>query len=202
MNITRNASAVVILLSLLTVGLPVSGQEPGHEDETEEEPFHPHHTVAVAIGHSLVREGVVENGKRWLNLPSWAIDYSYYFHRRWGIGLHTDIIPESFVVTRHFGERKIETIERDLPVAPAIMAIFTPGRRRHLGLLFGAGVEIASEESFFLNRVGLEYGLELPKNWELGFHLTYDIKWDAYDSIGIALGIAKVFGMPKKMHQE
>lgn len=165
------------------------------EVETEEEAFRPHHTIGVVISHANVREGVAEGNKRWLGLPSWGLDYNYNFHPRWAIGLHTDLILEEFIVERHLqGGEESEVIERSFPIAPALMATYRFGKRRRFGLMFGPGVEFASGETFFLTRLGLEYGVELPEEWEIFGSFNYDIKWSAYDSFVFGLGIGKAFG--------
>jgi len=33
----------------------------------------------------------------------------------------------------------------------------------------------------------------LPKKWELIANFAYDIKWSAYDSFGLSIGISKSF---------
>ena len=75
----------------------------------------------------------------------------------------------------------------------------TSARKEHKpnenwSFLLGFEAEFAKEENFFLTRVGVEYGYELPKKWEIFGTFSYDFKWNAYDSWGIGLGIAKNFG--------
>ncbi|URM38914.1 hypothetical protein [Flavobacterium anhuiense] len=72
------------------------------------------------------------------------------------------------------------------------MGIYKPNE--HWSFLLGFGGEFAKEEDFFLTRAGIEYGYELPKGWEIFGTASYDFKWNAYDSWGIGLGIAKNFG--------
>jgi hypothetical protein len=183
---------VIVLFCLYSIET-LAQQEPGGKEE-----FIPHHAVGLVIGHSYVFQENSENGnKEALIMPSWGVDYSYYFHPKWGFGLHTDIILEKFVV-----EKKLEsggatqTIERSNPVAPALMGIYKPSK--HWGLQLGAGVEFAKEENLFLNRAGVEYSAELPKGWEVMGAFTYDIKWNAYDTWVLGLGISKSFGGHKK----
>lgn len=164
--------------------------------EDKEEVFRPHHMVGIAISHAHVSEGRDENGeKKVLSLPAWSLDYTFRFHRKWAIGLHTDIIIEKFLVK----DAEEEIIERNLPVAPAILGIFQPGR--HLSFLFGAGAEFSEGESFFLTRIGTEYGAELPKGWEVFGALTYDIKWRGYGTWLLGLGIAKKLGSGKSENE-
>ncbi|MBL0736889.1 hypothetical protein JI750_08355 [Flavobacterium sp. GN10] len=162
--------------------------------ENEEKKFKPHHQIGISINHVHVFEGRDEEGNReTLTLPAWGIDYTYQFHEKWAIGLHTDFIVEKFKVEKIYasGDNK-ETVERSYPIAPALMGIYKPNE--HWSFLLGFGGEFAKEEDFFLTRAGVEYGYELPKGWEIFGTVSYDFKWNAYDSWGIGLGIAKNFG--------
>jgi hypothetical protein len=159
----------------------------------KEEVFYPHHGIALMPGHVHVFEGRDEEGnKKVLSMPSWAVDYNYFFHPKWAIGLHTDIIIEKFEVESYGGE----TIERSYPVAPAFMGIYKP--TDHWSFLLGMGAEFAEEGNFALTRAGIEYSGELPKDWEVFGSLSYDYKWNGYDTWGIGIGIAKLFGKRKQ----
>ncbi|MEO1012386.1 MAG: hypothetical protein AAFX53_13855 [Bacteroidota bacterium] len=149
------------------------------------------HALALLISHTQISEGIQENGNRkWLSLPSWGINYNYHFHSKWAVGLHTDIIVEDFEV-EPFSRSDDEVLERSYPIASAVMASFKPGK--HFSYMAGLGGEFAREDSFFLVRVGLEYGLHLPNNWELLTNITNDLKLDAYNSWALGLGVAKKF---------
>jgi hypothetical protein len=167
-----------------------------HKEESKE-PFHPEHKLSLIISHAHVMQGRDADGnKKALTLPSWGVDYTYQFKPKWAIGLHTDIITETFEVERHLeGGGGGQVIERSHPIAPALMGIFKANR--HWSFLFGAGMEFAKEENFFLNRAGVEYAAELPKGWEVLGTLSYDIKWNAYDTWILGLGISKVLGWKK-----
>jgi len=162
--------------------------------ENEEKAFHPHHQIGLSINHVHVFEGRDDEGNREvLSLPAWGLDYTFQFHKKWAIGLHTDFIVEKFKVEKNLesgGDK--ETVERSYPIAPAVMGIYKPNE--HWSFLLGFGGEFAKEEDYFLTRAGVEYGYELPKGWEIFGTVSYDFKWNAYDSWGIGLGIAKNFG--------
>ncbi|AOC93591.1 hypothetical protein BB050_00435 [Flavobacterium anhuiense] len=162
--------------------------------ESEEEKFKPHHQIGISINHVHVFEGRDDEGSReTLTLPAWGIDYTFQFREKWAIGLHTDFIVEKFKVEKVYAsEEDKETVERSYPIAPALMGIYKPNE--HWSFLLGFGGEFAKEEDFFLTRAGVEYGYELPKGWEIFGTASYDFKWNAYDSWGIGLGIAKNFG--------
>lgn len=162
--------------------------------ENEKKVFSPHHQIGISINHAHVFEGRDDEGNHEvLNLPAWGVDYTYQFHEKWAIGLHTDFIIEKFKVEKTYasGDDK-ETVERSYPIAPAVMGIYKPSES--WSILLGFGGEFAKEENFFLTRAGVEYGYELPKDWEIFGTFSYDLKWNVYDSSGIGLGIAKNFG--------
>jgi len=147
------------------------------------------HRITLALSHANVSQGVKDGDTKWLSLPAWGLDYDYWFSEKWAIGLHTDIIVEDFEVKANLSDEE-EIIERSSPIAPAAMAIFKP--TEHSSFLLGAGAEFAKEENLFLNRVGYEWGTEINEKWELGFSLCYDLRWNAYDSFLIGIGISRV----------
>ncbi len=179
---------LAVLLFLSVFGSKCTAQE------KEGKAFIPHHQIGISINHVHVFEGRDNEGNREvLSLPAWGIDYTFQFHEKWAIGLHTDFVIEKFKVEKVYAnDEDNETVERSYPVAPALMGIYKPNE--HWSFLLGFGGEFAKEENYFLTRVGTEYGYELPKNWEIFGTLSYDLKWNAYDSWGIGLGIAKNFG--------
>ncbi len=160
------------------------------------EKFSPQHSIGLVIGHAHVFDGRDESGNRKvLTLPAWGIDYTYHFPSKWTIGLHTGLIVEKFEVEKNLSTER-GVIERSYPIAPAAMAIYKP--TSHWNFFLGAGVEFEKEENFFLTRAGVEYSAELPKEWEVFGSLSYDFKWNAYDTWVLGIGIAKSFGKKSK----
>ena len=148
--------------------------------------------VMIAIGHTIVGQGINDQGKRsWLSLPSWMIDYDYSLSKKWTIGLHNDLITESFKVEGYFLHEETTEIERSFPVASVVATTFKPGK--HAVYSLGVGGEFSSTGNYFMTRLGFEYEFELPGEWELAPTITYDIKWNAYDSFNVGLGIGKRF---------
>lgn len=180
-----------LAVSLLLIAGQLSAQE--KEIEKTNEAFVPHHSIGVVLAHAHVFQGRDAEGNRSvLSLPSWGLDYNYKFHPKWGIGLHTDIIVEKFMVDKHLESGSSgEVLERSHPIAPAILGAFSPNH--HWSFLFGAGAEFAKEGNLFLNRAGIEYAAELPRDWEVFGSLAYDIKWNAYDTWVLGIGISRKF---------
>ena len=183
-NIMRNF--LLCFLSLVLFSNDIMAQ---HEHDV----FHPHHTLGLYISHTQVIEGVDKDGhKNWLTLPSWGLDYNYKFSSKWAIGLHSDMIIESFEVEDHLNSgEQIKTLKRVHPIASAVMASFKPGH--HFNYLFGAGGEFASTGNLFLIRVGTEYEYHINKDWEFNANLTSDFNINAYNSWAIRLGITRIF---------
>jgi len=147
------------------------------------------HSIALVLSHTQINEGRDENDKKqWLSLPSWGINYNFSISNKWMIGLHTDIVIEDFVVESHTGSN--EVIERSYPIASAIVGSYKLGS---FNLMFGSGLEIADEDTFFLLRAGIEYALEINEKYELIANITNDYKFDAYNSWAIGIGVARRF---------
>ncbi len=169
------------------------GQTKSTEEDAKAERKFPVHSFGLAIGHAFIFEGgKVEGENKTLNVPMWGIDYNLQLSRKWVVGLHTDFLVESFMIETKHDNGNTETIQRSYPIAPAIMGFFKPNEHWSFGL--GAGEEFAKEENLFLNRAALEYGVEIRKGWEVFGVLQYDIRWNAYDTWSIGMGISKALG--------
>ncbi|MFV0565979.1 MAG: hypothetical protein ACK5NB_09120 [Flavobacteriaceae bacterium] len=158
------------------------------ETETLTEAFG-HHQIGVLLAHTHMRAGEVNASKNRLSVPSFTLFYNYRFNETWSLGLHTDFVAEQFVAQSIDGEG--DAIERERPVAPAIMLGFKPGK--HFTFLVGGGVDIDAEETLGLVRMDVEYGLEITKGWEFIAALGYDMRFGGYDSFQLGVGMAKGF---------
>ncbi len=169
------------------VSLFVSAQEE-YKDHENFESFK-HHQIGMLLGHTHMRAGDLESSKDRLTVPSVSLFYNYHFNEKWSLGLHTDFVAEQFIAQSLDGEG--EAVERERPVAPAIMLGYKPGK--HFTFLLGGGVDIDKEETLGLIRLDAEYGLEIINEWEFIAALGYDIRIDAFDSFQLGVGIAKSF---------
>ncbi len=147
-----------------------------------------HHKFTLVLGHAHLSEGIndITGKKEWRVLPAWGLDYDFILNSKWGIGIHNDIIVESFEVESHQGT----VLKRTTPVATAILGTYSISE--HFAAQLGFGGEFAKEQNFALTRIGIEYGYELPNDFEISAVLNYDIKWNAYDTYLIGIGIAKM----------
>lgn len=179
----RNTLFVILLL--------VQTRAFGQEEKSEPEPVRKNR-ITLSIGHMNLAQGVDVNGnKSWLSVPVWMLDYDRSISKKWTIGLHTDFITESFKVEGFFYSDEKAPIERSMPVSSVVSFSYKPGK--HTVFSVGNGGEFSKEANFFVTQFGFEYGIELPGEWELAPSLTYDMKWTAYDSFSIALGVGKKF---------
>ena len=189
----KNTLLFFILLQLATFTSYAQEHEAEHATELEREEgehFH-HHQIGAMIGHAHIYQGSHTDGKKWLVVPMVSLNYNYWINKTWGIGLHTDFILETYEVHEEGEDGEINILERELPIAPALMAAYKPGE--HFTFMLGVGEEFAKEEDLFLIRGEVEYSLELPKAFEFGAAVGYDIRFDAYDSWVLAVGLSKMF---------
>ncbi len=180
----------VTLLLFCFSSLVLFAQEP----ETIEQPFRRHHSLSLLLSHTHTSQGIEDGKNKWLVLPSWAFDYNYYLSEKWSLGLHNDMILETFKVKDHKTDQ--ETVERTRPIASVVVARFRPAE--HFTFELGAGGEFAKEGSFFLTRIGAEYALELHRGWELVTNINYEFKWQGYNSFSLGVGMSKAFGFRNK----
>jgi hypothetical protein len=140
------------------------------------------------MSHAHVAEGFDPNtgSKQWRILPAWGLDYDYVFTEKWALGLHSDVVVETYDVETADGK----VLKRTRPLASALLGTYK--LNQHLALQLGLGGEFAKEETFALTRVGIEYGWELPGAFELSGVFNYDFKWNAYDTFLIGIGVAKL----------
>jgi hypothetical protein len=179
----------LFLVPLLTAAGPLAAQHEIPEGSDE----HARHEVAFLLAHTAVSQGINVNGDRtWLMLPSWGLNYNFWLSSKWAIGLHTDLISETYLVTENHNEGEEEpVVERTRPIAPAVMATYRP--HEHLAFTLGAGQEFAQEGNLPLARAGVEYTIHLGGPWETSGSFAYDFRFNAYDSYTLGIGITRTF---------
>jgi len=176
----------LLSIALLFFVTLANAQETEHGEGEEQK--EKRHSIAVLISHTQISEAVEGEGKKNISVPSWGIDYNFELTERWAIGLHNDIIVESFVIENNEGTE----IERSSPFATAIVGMFKP--IKNFSLVLGAGGEFSKEENLFLIKAGAEYShLILHDNWEIIASFSNDFKFDAYNSWSLGFGIGRKF---------
>ena len=182
---------LLITLSYSSLCLAQEEIEMGESEELEFEENEGRHSIAFVLGHARIGQGRDSDGnKRFTTVPSFAIDYNYWISEKFALGLHTDFLNENFFIET---EDEGELIERERPIAPAVMGTYKPGEHWSFG--FGFGGEFAKGgETYFVTRFGIEYGVEIRKGWEVLGSITQDFRANAYNVTSIGLGIEKRLG--------
>lgn len=174
-------------------------QNTSHIDHDKSHEDHKKHVLSASINHTVIFAGIKDESTKSITLPSFGLNYTYFFNNKWAIGLHNDIILEDFFVKENSSfetrsgseEANISVIERGTPISVCIMGIYKP--LPYLGLLAGVGREFSSHQDFTVIRFGMEAPFHLPHNWEVFGVLTYDINIDAYESLTYGIGLGKLF---------
>lgn len=177
---------IFILFGFIS-NLAMAQEESNSPEESEKK-----HSIALIISHTHVTAGLdPSGGKKWITVPSWGLDYNYEFSDKWAMGIHSDIIFESFAVKKLSGADEAKVLERSSPFASAVMAIYKPFE--HFSFQIGMGGEFSKEENFFLIRTAVEYSYRFHEDWEILANITNDYKIDAYNSWALGFGIARKF---------
>lgn len=189
---------ICLISSILIIhGVYLAAQN--HEDDTDAandtdaEHGSSRHKITLVMAYSFINNSFSEPSNGILIVPTIGFNYDYFFKARWGLGLHTDILLQQFKIEKHDGH---EEILRENPVAMVGMVLFKPNHR--WTLMAGYGVEFEKNENFQMIRTGVEYGIALPKHWELGFSLEFDYKIKTYSSLMFGVGFSKLFGRTNK----
>lgn len=174
---------ITFSVAFLLAGFWSFGQENSNHDKLGIENFE-HFRLALVIGHTAVPSG---EKPEHLFVPSWGLDAEYWVKPAWGIGLHTDMELQTFVVELVEGER----LEREYPFIATLELLAKPFKG--LVLQAGPGYEFEKNENFKLIRFGLEYEFEIHNGWDISPTVFYDTRFDAFDTWTIGVGIGKRF---------
>ena len=155
--------------------------------KNEEEHLKGTHRFTLGLGHTLISGARDENGKQRAPLASWSFDYDYWLSNEWAIGIQNEYILENFIVEHN----ESPMIERNRPIAVGIVGMHKLSR--HWTLVAGTGSEFSEGSSLWFTRLGVEYGVPLPKAWEAGVSLFWDNKWNYYNSWGISAVFSKLY---------
>jgi hypothetical protein len=161
----------------------------GNDSHDAEEAHHSSgHKITLLVANSLINNSLSEQSNGILIIPTFGINYDYFINPKWGLGLHTDILLQQFKIEKHGSK---EEIIRENPVGIAGILLFKPHHR--WTLMAGYGVEVEKHENFQMIRTGVEYGIELPRCWELGLSLEFDYKIKTYSSLMFGIGFSRPF---------
>ncbi|SER43674.1 hypothetical protein [Neolewinella agarilytica] len=178
---------IIILLSLWLL-LPTTQyaqtESLYHDTAKEHHSQTPHFRGALLMGHTLITPG---NTNTRLFVPSWGLDLEYWGRGKWGLGLHTDVEVQDFVVLND----NEEEIQRNEPLILTLDGLYSPVHG--LVLLAGPGLAVEEGEHAMLVRVGVEYEVPLGKSFDLFPTIFYDWRFDDYATLTVGLGVGKAF---------
>lgn len=146
-----------------------------------------HHKLTIMMANSNIRNAIVDND--FLIVPTWGLHYDYWFKEKWALGFHTEIMLQQFEVETKENTGQ-NTLTRTNPVSLNGVVLYRVFPK--WTVLAGYGVEIEKHENLYLYKIGLEYEIPLPKNWELGIGLEYDHKLKTYSSWMFGIGFSKI----------
>jgi hypothetical protein len=187
----KSISCVVILLFLafpfLNAQHNIVEDDESEKSEEGHEVFRKHHRISAMMAFSHIPSIVPgETEKKNLAIPTWGLNYDFWFHEKWAVGLHNDLIMQQYKVERHNGEE--ETI-RSFPIASKAVILFQP--IPDLIFLTGYGKEFEPNETLDVITVGVEYGIPIRNHWEVNFNLIFDYNVNLYTSWLIGIGFSK-----------
>ncbi|MBD0283963.1 MAG: hypothetical protein ICV51_04205 [Flavisolibacter sp.] len=161
-----------------------------HAQENETSPESSlHHRVSLIFSHTHIPAVNKEGGdKKTFIVASLGVNYELWLNRKWAVGLHNDLLMQSFNI-----ENKPDgaIIKREFPVVTALVGVYKPWR--HWTFFGGPAKEFEKNETFTVIKTGVEYGVQLPKTWEVAVGVDYDTKIRGYDSWLVGIGIGKNF---------
>ena len=146
------------------------------------------HSISLVMANAFIPNSFADETNDVLIVPVFGLNYDFQINDHWGLGVHSDILLQQFKIEKHGSH---EELIRENPIALCAMFFYKPNH--HWKILSGYGIEIEKNENFQLLRFGVEYGIELPKNWELGFTLENDLKINGYYTLLLGIGFTKKF---------
>lgn len=177
---------VLLFVELIYPVHLVNAQEMDH-DEAHNHTYE-YHKLTAMMGNAFIDNSFSSQTNDILIVPAFGLNYDYLLKCGWGLGIHSDILLQQFKAEVHENE---EEVIRENPIAVLGSLLYKPHHRWTLSA--GYGTEFEKNENLQLIRIGAEYGIELPKDWELGFALEFDYKPDAYNSLLFGIGFSKLF---------
>ncbi len=182
---------IFIILTVFVFSNGLFAQETDHQNEHNH--TYNYHKLTGMLGYAFIDNSFSNQSNDILIVPAIGLNYDYIFKSGWGLGVHSDMLLQQFKAESH--GNKTEII-RENPIALLGLLLFKPNHSWTLSV--GYGTEFEKHENLQLLRVGLEYGMELPKNWELGFSLEFDYKPNAYNSLLFGINFVKLFSQKSK----
>lgn len=145
-----------------------------------------HFRISPILSHTYIPEGTSEGTKN-IIVPALGLDLEYWINEKWGFGFHNDMELMNFKIEK---EENV-LIERENPIVLTLDGLYK--FHKDLVLVVGSGIEIEKNKNLFVVRAGLEYEIELAKNWDVSPGLMYDYRSDHYGTWALGIGFGKRF---------
>jgi len=176
---------LIIAVSSFIFISPVFSQEhSGHEEEGLKR-----HRISFIWGNTLVPAGKnAHNEDSEVLFPTWGLTYEYILSHRFALGWVNELELTSYAV-EHGNEA---VLEREYPFISSVILIYEPFK--HVIFHAGPGYEFERNESFFIFKTGADYIIPLPKDFDIGLGISYDMKKNLYDAWTFGLTIGKRLG--------
>lgn len=189
-----NILFATICIALMLMGFQVQAQEAVQHNTHESSDVHSIKGARITgiIGYSLINNSFIPESNDVLIVPTLGLNFDYYLTEKWGLGIHSDIVLQQFKAETHNGH---EEIIRENPIGLCATGLYKPHER--WAVLMGYGVEFEKHENLQLIRMGCEYGIPLPKHWEVALSLEFDYKINSYGSLMFGIGFSR--GLKKNM---
>jgi hypothetical protein len=175
----------LILLAMITFSTQLLVAQEKENEANKENQLHHRISLMQAFSH-IPSLSEINGQKHAFIAPTIGFNYELWFNKKWAIGLHNDFILQSFNIENEDGK---PAIKREYPILTTLVGIYKPGK--HLSFFSGPGIEFEKNKNFKVIKLGMEYGVELPQSFEVGFGFEYDAKIDGYSSWLFGIGISK-----------
>lgn len=177
---------LVVLFIFQVSGQNLFGKEDHAEDlhSKDGKPFR----VAFFLGHGYIPAAEFE-GHKFAIIPTYGIDFQYWFSNKWGIGFKTDIELAHYAVPDESGN---QIILRNNPLVLAIPVIYEPFGHG-LNIFAAPGIELEEHHNFSVFRFGIGYEVSVGKYFDCGTELVYDLKNGNINALTWAIGVGKRF---------
>jgi len=155
------------------------------------------HRITPMMAYAFINNSFIDQSSEILIAPALGLNYDYFINSRWGLGLHSEILLQQFKYEHHGNKKEVV---RENPVGISGVLLYKPHHR--WTIFTGYGIEIEKNENIDMIKLGTEYGIEMAKNWEVGFSLEFDFKPNAYNSLLFGIGFSKIISTRQVMKNE
>ena len=146
--------------------------------------------ISINIGHCYIPKAEFSNDEQLVVLPTWGLDFQFWFSQKVGIGLKNDIENASYRVRYRSGS--LDELFRERPIIRSLPFFYTPWNNG-LNFMMGPGIELDESANLFVLRVGISYDFELGHHWDFAPEFIYDHKGTSINAFTLSVGVGKRF---------